>query len=142
MGCNVVLERLGHLKDSGLIGLIEEADPAVETLVLQSPGGSVQDALALGRHLREDKTQHWHLDYLLPATCVREVWFHTGRRDLEHVWAEIMLNYPASAIPLEKLGASDCNCRSHFVRLPTLREAHDLKCLLKGKGRVICHRPV
>ncbi len=103
------------------------------------PGGL---AARVGRHLRENKTQHWHLDYLLPATCVREVWFHTGRRDLEHVWAESMLNYPASAIPLEKLGASDCNCRSHFVRLPTLRETHDLKCLLKGKGPVICHRPV
>ncbi len=36
-----------------VIGLIEAADPAVETLVLQSPGGSVGDALELGRHLRE-----------------------------------------------------------------------------------------
>ena len=90
--------------------------------------------------MRENKTQHWHLDYLLPAMCVREIWFHTGRRDLEYVWAEIMLNYPASAIPLEKLGASDCNCRSNFVRLPTFRKAHDLKCLLED--RVICHRPV
>lgn len=32
--------------------LLSEASPAPETLVLQSPGGSVQDALELGRHLR------------------------------------------------------------------------------------------
>ncbi|HBM59503.1 MAG TPA: hypothetical protein DD444_09955 [Citreicella sp.] len=32
---------------------ISAATPPVETLILQSPGGSVQDALALGRHLRE-----------------------------------------------------------------------------------------
>ncbi|KUF12264.1 hypothetical protein [Pseudoponticoccus marisrubri] len=35
-----------------LIPQIEAADPPVETLVLQSPGGSVRDALDLGRHLR------------------------------------------------------------------------------------------
>ncbi|ETA52711.1 hypothetical protein [Ponticoccus alexandrii] len=36
-----------------VISLIDEADPAIETLVLQSPGGAVQDALTLGRHLRD-----------------------------------------------------------------------------------------
>ena len=35
-----------------LIPLIDMAEPKIETLVLQSPGGSVQDALTLGRHLR------------------------------------------------------------------------------------------
>ncbi|WP_299154723.1 hypothetical protein [uncultured Tateyamaria sp.] len=35
-----------------LIGLINAADPAPETLILQSPGGSVSDALDLGRHIR------------------------------------------------------------------------------------------
>ncbi|MEQ8294030.1 MAG: hypothetical protein RIA08_17650 [Roseovarius sp.] len=33
--------------------LLSEATPTPETLVLQSPGGSVQDALELGRHLRD-----------------------------------------------------------------------------------------
>lgn len=35
-----------------LIELMDAADPAPETLILQSPGGSVSDALALGRHVR------------------------------------------------------------------------------------------
>ncbi|MEM6373695.1 MAG: hypothetical protein AAF727_13070 [Pseudomonadota bacterium] len=35
-----------------LIDLIDAADPAPETLILQSPGGSVSDALSLGRHIR------------------------------------------------------------------------------------------
>ena len=35
-----------------LIGLLSAADPTPETLILQSPGGSVQDALTLGRHIR------------------------------------------------------------------------------------------
>ena len=35
-----------------LIALIDAADPTPETLILQSPGGSVGDALELGRHMR------------------------------------------------------------------------------------------
>lgn len=35
-----------------LIDLIDAANPRPETLILQSPGGSVSDALDLGRHLR------------------------------------------------------------------------------------------
>jgi len=35
-----------------LEALIAQADPAVEVLLLQSPGGSVGDALALGRYIR------------------------------------------------------------------------------------------
>lgn len=35
-----------------LIDLLDAADPAPDTLVLQSPGGSVSDALTLGRHIR------------------------------------------------------------------------------------------
>lgn len=37
-----------------LADLMDQADPAPETLILQSPGGSVQDALALGRHIRAE----------------------------------------------------------------------------------------
>ncbi len=35
-----------------IIDQLETLDPVPETLILQSPGGSVQDALALGRHVR------------------------------------------------------------------------------------------
>lgn len=35
-----------------LIDMIDAADPAPRTLILQSPGGSVSDALTLGRHIR------------------------------------------------------------------------------------------
>ncbi|WP_415920001.1 hypothetical protein [Tateyamaria sp. SN6-1] len=35
-----------------IIDQLTSAQPAPETLILQSPGGSVQDALTLGRHLR------------------------------------------------------------------------------------------
>ncbi|WGW03430.1 COG3904 family protein [Tropicibacter oceani] len=35
-----------------IITQLSNADPAIETLILQSPGGSVRDALEIGRHLR------------------------------------------------------------------------------------------
>lgn len=35
-----------------VIPQLDAADPRVERLILQSPGGSVQDALELGRHMR------------------------------------------------------------------------------------------
>ncbi|WP_425098892.1 hypothetical protein [Tropicibacter sp. S64] len=35
-----------------IIAQLEKADPPVDTLVVQSPGGSVRDALDIGRHLR------------------------------------------------------------------------------------------
>jgi len=35
-----------------LSDMLAQADPTPETLILQSPGGSVQDALALGRYIR------------------------------------------------------------------------------------------
>ncbi|MEL6463467.1 MAG: hypothetical protein AAFQ58_00745 [Pseudomonadota bacterium] len=37
-----------------LTALITQADPRPDTLILQSPGGSVQDALALGRTIRRE----------------------------------------------------------------------------------------
>ncbi|MDZ7710804.1 MAG: hypothetical protein U5K36_12625 [Roseovarius sp.] len=37
-----------------IIKLLEEARPRPERIVLQSPGGSVTDALSLGRHLRAE----------------------------------------------------------------------------------------
>ncbi|MFW2542096.1 hypothetical protein ACN2XU_05595 [Primorskyibacter sp. 2E107] len=35
-----------------IIDQITAADPQIDSLILQSPGGSVRDALAIGRHLR------------------------------------------------------------------------------------------
>lgn len=37
-----------------MIGQLDRADPAPETLIVQSPGGSVADALALGRYLNAE----------------------------------------------------------------------------------------
>ena len=65
-----------------LIALIDAADPTPETLILQSPGGSVSDALELGRHIRAKgiKTQmlageycYSACPYLLAAGATRDI---------------------------------------------------------------------
>ena len=43
---------IGDEAAARIIDLLDAADPAPEMLTLQSPGGSVSDALALGRHVR------------------------------------------------------------------------------------------
>jgi len=83
------------------------------------PGGL---AARVSRHLRCHKTRHWHIDHLIWATTVREVWYSQRQRDLEHCWAQAALDQPAARNLLRGFGASDCQCLSHLVRFPT-REA-------------------
>ena len=83
------------------------------------PGGL---AARVERHLRYHKTRHWHIDHLIWATTVREVWYSQRQRDLEHCWAQNALDQPAARNLLRGFGASDCRCLSHLVRFST-REA-------------------
>ena len=83
------------------------------------PGGV---AARVSRHLQRHKTRHWHIDHLIWATTVREVWYSQRQRDLEHCWAQAALDQPAARNLLHGFGASDCLCLSHLVRFPT-REA-------------------
>jgi len=83
------------------------------------PGGV---AARVSRHLQRHKTRHWHIDHLIWATTVREVWYSQRQRDLEHCWAQAALDQPAARNLLRGFGASDCQCLSHLVRFPT-REA-------------------
>ena len=92
------------------------------------PGGL---AARVSRHLQRHKTRHWHIDYLIWATTVREVWYSQRQRDLEHCWAQAALDQPAARNLLRGFGASDCQCLSHLVRFPT-REA--VKTLFNALG--------
>ena len=83
------------------------------------PGGL---AARVSRHLQRHKTRHWHIDHLIWATTVREVWYSQRQRDLEHCWAQAALDQPAARNLLRGFGTSDCQCLSHLVRFPT-REA-------------------
>lgn len=99
---------------------------ALGTLVLEAgryayvgsafgPGGL---AARVGRHLRDGKKPHWHIDHLLPAVRVEEVWFSTRPEKLEERWVEALRSAPGARVPLRGFGAGDCGCEGHLVRLP------------------------
>ena len=94
------------------------------------PGGL---AARVSRHLRCHKTRHWHIDHLIWATTVREVWYSQRQRDLEHCWAQAALDQPAARNLLRGFGASDCQCLSHLVRFPTREAVKTLFNALEAK---------
>jgi Uri superfamily endonuclease len=57
---------------------------------------------------------HWHLDYVRPQLCLQQVWYSIATHRLEHAWAESMYYTMQMQIPLPGLGASDCQCHTHF----------------------------
>ncbi len=79
------------------------------------------------RHLRNQKTIHWHIDYFLEHARVVDVWMQRGKRRLECAWARQMLALENAQIVAERFGSSDCSCRSHLAFLsPSPR--HFPKC--------------
>lgn len=67
------------------------------------------------RHLRKEKTLHWHIDYLLDVAEVTQVYIWPGTREMECMLGEKMQIFPAAQIPVPGFGASDCNCLSHLL---------------------------
>lgn len=82
------------------------------------------------RHLRRNAKKHWHIDYLRPFLRIHAVWYSTDPRNLEHAWANRLLDIAyrttAAVVPLKGFGASDCRCTTHLVRLPFAPRPADL----------------
>jgi Uri superfamily endonuclease len=77
--------------------------------------GSGGLAARIGRHLRQEKTLRWHVDYLRAVTELVEVWFRPGRQRRECLWAERLARMPGAGIRRLGFGSSDCGCRSHLI---------------------------
>lgn len=63
------------------------------------------------RHLRMDKTIHWHIDYLLKSAEIMNVYYKVGHKGLE-----CSLAGACSQIshPVPGFGSSDCSCCGHL----------------------------
>lgn len=81
------------------------------------PGGL---AARVGRHAddAEKKPRHWHIDHLLPATDLAEVWYTVGPDRREEAWARHVRSRPGATVPLAGFGAGDCGCAGHLVHAP------------------------
>lgn len=85
-----------------------------------APGGL---AARVGRHLSDNKSLRWHIDYLTSVLPVKEVWFSTASQKLECMWSKRLENIEGATTPMKGLGSSDCDCYSHlhyFAKRPKL----------------------
>jgi Uri superfamily endonuclease len=75
--------------------------------------GSARGGLAprLSRHLKKDKTPHWHIDFLLARASVRAIVCAVTTEKLECNFARRLA---AGLTGVPGFGASDCGCPSHL----------------------------
>ncbi|MFB6247023.1 MAG: DUF123 domain-containing protein [Salinibacter sp.] len=71
------------------------------------------------RHARGDGARHWHVDYLRSGTTLEAVWYTHDPTRRECVWAVALRGMPNTDVPLVGFGASDCDCSSHLVAVPS-----------------------
>jgi Uri superfamily endonuclease len=64
------------------------------------------------RHLRPDKRQRWHIDYLTQIAQVQQVWFTEVLTEMCIV--SVLLRCPKLEQPVAGFGASDSRARSHL----------------------------
>ncbi len=67
----------------------------------------------VARHLSAEKRRHWHIDYLLAAGRVMQVWILPGRGKSECKVAALLARRFEG---IAGFGASDCRCPSHLFR--------------------------
>ena len=80
-------------------------------------------AARVGRHLRQHKRLHWHVDYLLDKGRLSEVTWGLSDKRLECRIADGLRQQGFRSVP--RFGASDCRCPSHIFYSPTRKLLHD-----------------
>ncbi len=89
----------------------------------------------VSRHIRKQKSNHWHIDYLREVCEFEAVFISIDEHNLEHQWATHLAGLSGFEAPMQKFGASDCKCYSHLVYAATVSpQAVDLNetVLLSG----------
>lgn len=71
----------------------------------------------LKRHLRKDKKNFWHIDYLLRFAHIEEIWIKRHFFDECHTAATILSLCKDDSFPILGFGSSDCRCPSHLIHL-------------------------
>ena len=96
--------------------------PAGRYLYLGSARGPGGIRARVARHLRRNKTRHWHVDHLTARGRITGV--ITAPGGSECALARRALKFAAVAAPLAGFGSSDCReCPAHLLRLPDAPDA-------------------
>lgn len=102
-------------------------DPGFYCYVGSALGGLRQ---RLVRHLRQEKTMRWHIDYLLQVAQVSAAVYAPTLGPLE---CQVAAALKAAAMPeVPRFGCSDCHCSSHLFfgksRSEVLRQVLEAFC--------------
>lgn len=73
------------------------------------PGGV---AARCKHHVNISRKPRWHIDYLRAQCTLVSIRYSLSSKHLEHRWAESLA--AEASQPIEKFGASDCNCFTHL----------------------------
>ncbi|MFN3467859.1 MAG: GIY-YIG nuclease family protein [Candidatus Brocadiales bacterium] len=82
--------------------------------------GSAQKNLhqRLARHLRNEKSPHWHIDYLLPHAKILSIHVFKASKEWECRLSQKIAGLEGAMVIMKGFGASDCRCPSHLYYFP------------------------
>ena len=82
--------------------------------------GSAQKNLSqrIERHLRKEKSLHWHIDYLLPHAKILSIQIFKASKEWECRLSRRLAGLEGAGIIMKGFGASDCKCPSHLYYFP------------------------
>ena len=107
----------------GKMGLVEF--PRGYYIYFGSALGGLEARVA--RHLRQEKKNHWHADYLSAVVPWTQAWQLADGQRWECVWARSAAAAPGVSRPAPGFGSSDCRCGSHLVRLDNVKQVRELR---------------
>lgn len=84
--------------------------------------GSAQKTLEqrVKRHIRKEKKKFWHIDYLLDDKNVKikKIFYKPAEKQEE---CNIAAQISEQGIPINGFGCSDCQCKSHLLKIENLK---------------------
>lgn len=110
--------------ESVVIGALGEVRfPAGRYVYIGSAQNNIEKRIM--RHLSRRKKLRWHIDYLLddPAVSVTGIYVKTAGREAECAAARALAG---AGTPVLNFGSSDCNCKSHLIRIDPVQVLKEL----------------
>ena len=86
------------------------------------------------RHLSQEKSLHWHIDYLLLHTRIIQIWYIISNERLECTWNAVAASVPEATSFIPGFGSSDCHCRTHLTHFLTVPSFAGFKNELMKRG--------
>lgn len=93
------------------------------------------------RHRRDDKIEHWNVDFMRSYAAIHEIWFSHEPSFREHDWAKAVASMTGAGCPAPDFGAH-CNesCTAHFYHFE--RRPYSAAFQSAVQGRVAGHSTV